>query len=411
MTIWQGLIVNGTEVINNPWVVGNMYFNTKGVIDTTEPYAGVGTATTGAPRIYFGGLTPSNDDSCIKICRNIAGSNLFSHAVRDESTFNSLVSGAYASFDAIPTLTGNIVYNHLNSFQSRQQYTGGGTLTDSLGFTYALTTSGHVVASSAFRVYDYAGAGVVDNFYALYIPAIVKPTAHWSIYSLGTSRAYHAGNFGIGTTNPLSLLSVQGDTAAPTVFQDGNNGQVHVSSPGLVNTVVKLTFGTPNYAGAGGNAAIGVQFTGGGTHLLFGTSNSYAGLSNTALDITPAGNLDITGNITKTGDIVLDPSTEITEVCGVGLKTKEYNATVNDGVTISLPTNTIGWGTVMIGDNREFAQFRWTSAAVVTLDEATVNVANADTAGNLCIFDGGASVSIRNRLGVNLVVRYVIHYS
>jgi hypothetical protein len=65
----------------------------------------------------------------------------------------------------------------------------------------------------------------------------------------------------------------------------------------------------------------------------------------------------------------------------------------------------------MIGDNQEFARFRWTAAAVVTLDESTANVITSDTDLNLCIFDGGTSVSIRNRLGANLVVRYVIHYS
>jgi hypothetical protein len=114
---------------------------------------------------------------------------------------------------------------------------------------------------------------------------------------------------------------------------------------------------------------------------------------------------------TGLGDIILDPISEITEVCGVGLKTKEYNATVNDDVKIALPASTTGWGTVMIGDNQEFARFRWTSQAVVTLDESTANVIASDTDLYLCIFDDGLNVSIRNRLGANLVVRYVIHYS
>jgi hypothetical protein len=115
--------------------------------------------------------------------------------------------------------------------------------------------------------------------------------------------------------------------------------------------------------------------------------------------------------LTGKGNLILDPITEITEVCGVGLKTKEYNATVNDDVKIALPASTTGWGTVMIGDNQEFARFRWTSQAVVTLDESTANVIASDTDLYLCIFDDGLNVSIRNRLGANLVVRYVIHYS
>lgn len=523
---------------------------------------------------------------------------------------------------------------------------------------------------------------------------------------------------------------MQSDTAAPTVFQDGNNGQISIWSPGLVNTVEKITFGTPNYAGAGGNAGIGAKFTGGGTYLLFGTSSTYTGISNTALRITPssnlefpdsadklyasfaksvddgfligvgndndyanrnliitdyaniakdhdhdtlsanptlfvhsatnpdvannewlslshnttsaeltsgkgffvvnpgitiidygritmggssggsvlyydptmlqqplflgsshrnfvladlttglgknydhalqanptlfihsvtdpdvnntqwlsfahdqtngviqagtglvaiqgnaavgynadpgymflgrqgagepngtigayydasvspscffasniyyngvsfltqdatknmsmwlvqngnqywytggaggvapgtlkmslslaggfslgnavaltdagAGNLLMTGSITfnaagnitaNSGDIVINPSTDITEVCGVGLKTKEYNATLNNGATVSLPAGT-GWGTFMIGDNQEYARVRWTSAAVPTVDESTANVATSDLAGNLCFIDGGATITIKNNLGSNLTLRYVIHYS
>jgi hypothetical protein len=114
---------------------------------------------------------------------------------------------------------------------------------------------------------------------------------------------------------------------------------------------------------------------------------------------------------TGTGDIVLNPITEITEVCGVGLKTKEFNATLNDDATISLPAGT-GWGTFMIGDNQEYARVRWTSAAVVTLDEGTANVATADTDAFFCIYDGGGvTVTVKNRLGANLTLRGVIHYS
>jgi len=269
-------------------------------LSTAHAYTGTGVATSGLPRMFLGTNAPSGDDSALLICRAIAGTDLFSHGVRDESTFTSLTTGAYASFDSIPVLNGNITYNHIASFQSRHQYAGGGTLTDSVGFSYALTTSGAVTASTAFRVYDYAGVGVVTNFYALYIPTLTKPTNHWTIYSTGTSKAYHAGNFGIGTTAPLSLLSVSGDTAAPTVFQDGNYGQVMVSSPSAsANTVTKITFSTPSYAGAGSNAGIGVKWTGGGTEMMFGTSNTYTGISNTALRITPSSALEFPDSADK----------------------------------------------------------------------------------------------------------------
>jgi hypothetical protein len=283
-------------------------------LSTAHAYTGTGTATSGLPRMFLGTNAPSGDDSALLICRAIAGTDLFSHAVRDESTFTSLTTGAYASFDSIPVLNGDITYNHIASFQSRHQYAGGGTLTDSVGFSYALTTSGAVTASTAFRVYDYAGAGAVTNFYALYIPTLTKPTNHWTIYSTGTSKAYHAGNFGIGTTNPLSPLSVSGDTAAPTVFQDGNNGQVTISSPSGVGTVTKLTFSTPTYGGTGGNAGIGVKWTAGGTEMMFGTSNTYTGISNTAMLISPAGLVGIGGVISASS--LLNVSRNLTNSYG-----------------------------------------------------------------------------------------------
>jgi hypothetical protein len=113
---------------------------------------------------------------------------------------------------------------------------------------------------------------------------------------------------------------------------------------------------------------------------------------------------------TGKGDLILDPITEITEVCGVGLKTKEYNLTLNNGAKVNLPAGT-GWGTFMIGDNQEYARIRWTAAAVVTLDEGTANVAIADTPAFFCLYDDVATVAIKNNLGVNLTLRYVIHYS
>lgn len=75
-------------------------------------------------------------------------------------------------------------------------------------------------------------------------------------------------------------------------------------------------------------------------------------------------------------------------------------------------TSMSGWGTVHVGDDAEFARFTFDSAANVTLRENTVNVANADLDGNLCIFSNGAGLlQIRNRLGSPLTVRWDIYYS
>jgi hypothetical protein len=67
----------------------------KMLINVLEPFAGYsGTAVTGAPRLIFGTNAPrfaaangQGDDSAILITRALTGDSLFSHAVRDESTF------------------------------------------------------------------------------------------------------------------------------------------------------------------------------------------------------------------------------------------------------------------------------------------------------------------------------------
>lgn len=63
-----------------------------------------------------------------------------------------------------------------------------------------------------------------------------------------------------------------------------------------------------------------------------------------------------------------------------------------------------GWGFAQIGDNEEYALFSYTSAGVVTLIENSTNVADSDSDGNFCIYDGGDHVRIKNRLAAEKVV-------
>jgi hypothetical protein len=58
-----------------------------------------------------------------------------------------------------------------------------------------------------------------------------------------------------------------------------------------------------------------------------------------------------------------------------------------------------GFGFLQAGDNTEYALFSFTSAAVVTIISNSANAVNTDTDVKFCIFDGGTSVRVRNRLG------------
>ena len=94
------------------------------------------------------------------------------------------------------------------------------------------------------------------------------------------------------------------------------------------------------------------------------------------------------------------------------LKIQTDSKSVADDSFIDLKSGVTGWGFVMAGDNEESSSFTFTSAGVVTLGaDATANVANTDTDANLCIFDNGTNVRIRNRLGSAKTLRVEVKYS
>ena len=87
---------------------------------------------------------------------------------------------------------------------------------------------------------------------------------------------------------------------------------------------------------------------------------------------------------------------------------------VADDASINIPplvNNSIGWGTVMAGDNTHWAIFSWTAAGAVTIEDSKGSVVNTDTDANLCIIDAGTKVAIKNRIGTTQIIRYEITYS
>ena len=106
-----------------------------------------------------------------------------------------------------------------------------------------------------------------------------------------------------------------------------------------------------------------------------------------------------------------DKSNAVVEIGEGSLERQVAGVSVNDEASISLPDSASGWGFVQVGDGQEYALFSFTSAAVVTLVSNSANVVNTDTDTNLCIFDGGTSVTIKNRLGSDEIVRYEINHS
>lgn len=94
-----------------------------------------------------------------------------------------------------------------------------------------------------------------------------------------------------------------------------------------------------------------------------------------------------------------------------GLTVYHTSEAVADDASIVLATGVSGWGTVQAGDNEQFIQFTFTSAGIVTVITNTANAINSDTDNNLCVYDVGSGIAIKNRLGALKTIRAVIYYS
>ena len=94
-----------------------------------------------------------------------------------------------------------------------------------------------------------------------------------------------------------------------------------------------------------------------------------------------------------------------------GLTGRFTSESVADEAEILIATGTAGFGFVQAGDDEEWAQFTWKVDGTVNLVQNSTNVVNTDTDTNLCIYDAGTGIAIKNRLGATKVIRFNINYS
>ena len=103
-----------------------------------------------------------------------------------------------------------------------------------------------------------------------------------------------AGKVGIGTTSPTTSLEINAANTLGATFTGTTAGEgVEVSQTSYtVDNYVSLIEGKYLASQAAPHVRIGAQYTGGGSKLVFGTSNSYgSGITNSALTIDPSGDV------------------------------------------------------------------------------------------------------------------------
>lgn len=233
-----------------------------GSLSSSDTFAGyAGTALTGAPRLRLGtntpmGVMPSGDadDAALLILRALTGDSLFSHAVRDESTFDTTTTGAYASFDAIPRVEGSTHYNHLHAFQARPQYLASGIIDAIADFVAdLLADAGTVSARYGLKVNDATGSGTITNQYGIWISPLTKGGGNFGIY-VAANPSYLGGNLQIagtftgattGTFSSQVNAAALNATADAVVYSSGGGAILGGGAGGSIATLLA-------YSNAGG---------------------------------------------------------------------------------------------------------------------------------------------------------------
>jgi hypothetical protein len=123
----------------------------------------------------------------------------------------------------------------------------------------------------------------------------------YGLYITGESNNYFSAAVGIGATSPTTSLEINAANTLGATFTGTTAGEgVEVSQTSYTaDNYVSLIEGKYLASQAAPHVRIGAQYTGSGSKLVFGTSNSYgSGITNSALTIDPSGNATFSANVT-----------------------------------------------------------------------------------------------------------------
>ena len=160
-------------------------------------------------------------------------------------------------------------------------------------------------------------------------------------------RIDYSGNVGIGISSPAAKLDVVGASGL-TSFTGTSFLGLQLRGAASTNDYSGIGFSTTNQSAP--TAKIAAYFSGGGSYLQFGTSNSYvSGVTNTAMTIDPSGNLLVGKSSTGygTAGVQLEAlgAAGVTRASEVPLV---VNRLTNDGTLVSLRQDTTEEGTISV---------------------------------------------------------------
>lgn len=153
-----------------------------------------------SPRIWFG-TSGAVYDTRRLLLQNAGEPGGPVHAYEDNSSLNFTYPlapnvNAYAAFDANTTATGAGDYDHMVGFQSRQTYSGSGSIWsrwDGFNFLGSHTGTGTVAAMRGVHIENPLGTGPITNLYGLLIQRMGRGASNFGIYCATSSNIISVG--------------------------------------------------------------------------------------------------------------------------------------------------------------------------------------------------------------------------
>ena len=183
------------------------------------------------------------------------------------------VTRSFTGTGTIPSGTTTAAINYSSAFTTAA---ASFTLTDMIHFNATQPTLG--AGSAATNIYGFAAQSslaVATNTYGFY-GNIASGSNRYNVYMAGTADNYFAGNVGIGTASPGSLLHISSGTTTVQRIEATSTNGAYITYKN--NGSDRMYCGTENSTGAGiigtGAAYAGVVTTASTNPLVFGTNGA-----------------------------------------------------------------------------------------------------------------------------------------